>query len=226
MPRDVPDPVEPVCGPRKRILTEKAKEAAAIQSMKRIRPAATASVPSKPSSSSDDFLSGSVKLYPIYSLLTIDLQTGDIDNDSEMLSGSRATSPVDSNHSGDTKVYEVSDSEDSEDDDVAEDDDVVEVPTESAEAQLSTKCVCEECYMLTSYQSGLAEIGYRQYTCSSIVCLVLNISMGAVCMSSCVQPPTAKGGMAVMSAASWTLAMRSQQAVFVGTQGCVGETKQ
>ena len=48
-----------------------------------------------------------------------------------MLPGSRATSLVNSTHSGDTKVYEVSDSED---DDVA---DVMEVPAESAEAQLS-----------------------------------------------------------------------------------------
>jgi len=45
-----------------------------------------------------------------------------------MLSGSRATSPVDSNHSGDTKVYEVTDSEG---------DEVQEVPAESAESQLS-----------------------------------------------------------------------------------------
>jgi hypothetical protein len=45
-----------------------------------------------------------------------------------MLSGSRATSPVDSNHSGDTKVYEVTDSEG---------DKVQEVPAESAESQLS-----------------------------------------------------------------------------------------
>jgi hypothetical protein len=45
-----------------------------------------------------------------------------------MLSGSRTTSPVNSNHSGDTKVYEVTDSEG---------DEVQEVPAESAESQLS-----------------------------------------------------------------------------------------
>jgi hypothetical protein len=44
-----------------------------------------------------------------------------------MLSGSRTTSPVDSNHSGDTKVYEVTDSKG---------DEVQEVPAESAELQL------------------------------------------------------------------------------------------
>jgi hypothetical protein len=41
-----------------------------------------------------------------------------------MLSGSHATSPIDSNHSGDTKVYGVTDSEG---------DKVQEVPAESAE---------------------------------------------------------------------------------------------
>jgi hypothetical protein len=45
-----------------------------------------------------------------------------------MLSGSRATSPVDNNHSGDTKVYEVTNSEC---------DEVQEVPAESAKSQLS-----------------------------------------------------------------------------------------
>ena len=44
-----------------------------------------------------------------------------------MPSGSRATSPVNSNHSGDTQINEVSDSED----------DVNEAPAESAEAELS-----------------------------------------------------------------------------------------
>jgi hypothetical protein len=40
MPRDVLAPVEPLSGPRKRILTEKAKEAALAQSTKRVRPGA------------------------------------------------------------------------------------------------------------------------------------------------------------------------------------------
>ena len=66
-------------------------------------------------------------------LLCSNLQTGDIDvdNDSEMLPGSCATSLVDSTYSRDTKVYEVSNSED---DNVA---DVMEVLAKSAEAQLS-----------------------------------------------------------------------------------------
>jgi hypothetical protein len=56
-----------------------------------------------------------------------------------MLSVSRGTSPVDSTHTGDTEVvdtevvYEVEDSDD---------DDLVEVPAESAEAQLSTQRPC------------------------------------------------------------------------------------
>ena len=75
----------------------------------------------------------------MYSLINIDLLTGD---DSEMLSGSRGTSPVDSNHSGNTEAYEVTDSEAGDAKTTyevtdSEDDDVQEVPAESAEAQLS-----------------------------------------------------------------------------------------
>jgi hypothetical protein len=65
---------------------------------------------------------------PINSNL-IYLITGGEDNDSEMMSRSRGTSPVES-ESGDTEViYEVSDSEGN---------DTNEVAAESAEAQLST----------------------------------------------------------------------------------------
>ena len=67
MPRDVPDPVEPVCGPRKRTLTEKAKEAAINQQAtkrgrltdpapSRVHSKAKASAPSKSGSASDDYL--------------------------------------------------------------------------------------------------------------------------------------------------------------------------
>jgi hypothetical protein len=43
MPRDVPDPGEPVNGPQKQVMTEKAKEAAAlVQATKQVRPAAPA----------------------------------------------------------------------------------------------------------------------------------------------------------------------------------------
>jgi hypothetical protein len=61
MPRDVPDAVEQVSGPRKWTLTKKAREA--IVSMKKIRPAPPSSVPLKPtplkptaSTTSDDYL--------------------------------------------------------------------------------------------------------------------------------------------------------------------------
>jgi hypothetical protein len=47
MPRDVPDPIEPVSGPRKRTLTEKAKEAAVAHSTKRGRVSDPAPAPSR-----------------------------------------------------------------------------------------------------------------------------------------------------------------------------------
>jgi hypothetical protein len=135
-----------------------------------------------------------------------------------MLSGSYTTSPVNSNHSGDTKVYEVTD---------FKGDEVEEVPAESAKSQLS---MCQmgirENAHLLSERLGKDWILPIYSTCSSIVCLVLSILMGAMFMSSSVQPPTARGGMVVMCTTSWTLVMQSPQVVFVGTQRCVGVMKQ
>ena len=236
MPQDDPAPVESVSGPRKRTLTEKAKEAALNQSTKRVRPAAPA--PSRVHSKAKASTSSKVStpgpcdeythrwhsgssissflnlLYLLPHLLETDDDIGN-DNDSVMLSASRGTSPrgtspVESSHTGNTEVvYEVEDSDDD------------EVP-ESAEAELSTQRPFNRNMLLTSYQNGLAKTGPRRSTSSSIVCPVSNTSKGAESTSSCVRPPTARGRMAVMCAASWTLAMRSQQVVFIGTQRCVG----
>jgi hypothetical protein len=76
----------------------------------------------------------SYTIYNIFhntSLSDTDDNNNDNNNDEMFLTVSRGTSPVDSTHSGNTVVYEVEDS----DDDI--DDDIAEVPAESAEAELS-----------------------------------------------------------------------------------------
>jgi hypothetical protein len=62
MPRDIPDPIEPVTGPRKRILTEKAKEAALAQSTKRVRPLSEDTRPC-PMSTDQSFSNGKLNQY-------------------------------------------------------------------------------------------------------------------------------------------------------------------
>jgi hypothetical protein len=58
------------------------------------------------------------------------------------LTSSRGTSPVNSVHSGGTLVYEVEDSDDDGEAREGSDSSIIEEPTESAEAELSTWRPC------------------------------------------------------------------------------------
>jgi hypothetical protein len=142
MPRDSLTPVEPISGPRKRTLTEKAKDAAQTQLSKRVRAAAG---PSKDARSKDRVYSIS-GIFPSVSTLFKVHNPTDTDDDEEnedeedpfLSNASRGTSPIgsdddDDGDTGDTDVDLVCEVDDS-DDDVAP-----EKPAESAQAELSTR---------------------------------------------------------------------------------------
>jgi hypothetical protein len=130
---------------------------------------------------------------------------------------SRGTSPVDSNTRDTNVVYEVLDSG-------AESDDVVEKPAEDAEAELSMQSPCMRLCYLPLIRSDWQRLDLTDLHVFQS-CTVLNISTDAKSMSSSVQPPTARGGTAMMCTDSWTLAMRNPQVVFTGMPKCVGVMK-
>jgi hypothetical protein len=66
MAQDIPDPIEPVTGPWKQILTEKAKKAALAQSTKRVRPLSKDMRP-HPMSTDQSFSNGKLNQYIAYS---------------------------------------------------------------------------------------------------------------------------------------------------------------